>query len=435
MEQTVNKERIRNHLRTGHSDAELQTWFDPLALRFADEETLEVGFPHLLFSRWFDREHRKVFEREVALALGKRPRIVYVKPEIARKGSALDIGAPANGNPDHDARWSFDTFIYNKKNEFPVAMAREAVSSASAPAYIPFVISGKGICGKTHLLRAIASGMALSIPQTALYFGTAGDLYSVFAENKKFGVFKRKMLRYKAIFLDDAQHLESYPDLQQELVFILDAFREKKKNFILAVDKEHDLPSLAQKFQSRLESGLVVALKKPDLDVRLRYTRAQCAVNQLRLTKESMLPIAQRFQNFRAIQGIVVKLAAYQQKHGGRLTAPDMEKVLASSEVFSAKPATPALIISQVAEALSLSYEDVIGNERRAPVVYGRQIAMYLCRELLGLPFSSLGLFFTGKNHATVLYAFKKIKNTIDIDKDTHKIVTQVRKKFISSPG
>ncbi|MDL2210860.1 chromosomal replication initiator DnaA, partial [Desulfovibrio sp. OttesenSCG-928-O18] len=421
----MNKERIRDHLRTTHTDAELQTWFDPLRLHFPDSGILEVHFPHMFFSRWFGKERQKMLEREVAQVFGPNTRIVYVKSESDRSLTVKKTAPKASALVSGDyGQWSFDTFIYNKKNEFPVAMAREMAASAKNPVYSPFVICGKGTCGKTHLLRAIAGAMTTTLPPESIYLGTVEELNALYAENEKPGAFSKKMLRYKAFFLDNAQDLAAYPELQQELLTIGDAFREKKRPVVVAVDEDIDKSAMSQKLRSRLESGLVVAVKKPDLDIRLRYVKAQCAANRLHLQKEFILPLAQRFQNLRALQGMVTKIAAFQKRNDKPLTNAEFEKLLASSGALSGKPPTPQAIIAHVAEAFSLAPEDISGCSRQAEVVRARQIAMYLCRELLGASLSSLGRYFNGKNHATVLYACKKIKKSMDSDKDTHKLVT-----------
>jgi ATPase involved in DNA replication initiation len=109
----------------------------------------------------------------------------------------------------------------------------------------------------------------------------------------------------------------------------------------------------------------------------------------------------------------------------------DLEKIL-SHETLSGKPASLSAIISHVAEAFSLAPEDITGNSRAADIVFARQVAMYLCRELMGVTSSALGQYFNGKNHATVLYACKKISKIMESDKDTHKLVTSIRKKFLT---
>lgn len=424
-----NASRIREYLSTLHSDAELKAWFDPLSFSLSESGTLEVRFPHALFSRWFGKERQKRFEREVYSVLTGISRVVYRKPGDTRPMAAAK---PSGGGEMRDTgRFSFDTFIYNKKNEFPVSMAREVAAFPVNAAYVPFVVCGKGSCGKTHLLRAMAGVMAEHLPSGAVYFGTVEEMDALYRENP--AAFKRKMMRHKALFLDNGQNLNAFPKLQQELVFIAEKYREKQKPFVLSLDEDVDQTALNPKLRARLESGLTVTVKKPDLDVRLRYAKAQCVTNRIHLKKEVLLLLAQRLHNLPGIQGVIAKAAAFQENTGKAVTPAAMEKIMAGTGTLAGKRATPDAIIHEVAEDFSLSPEEVIGNGRAAEATLARQTAMYLCRELLGAPYSSLGTYFTGKNHATVIYACKKIGKLVLSDKDMNKRVAKIRKKFLTA--
>ena len=437
MKLTMSKQHIRDYLRTLHTDADLQTWFDPLRLKFRDPGILEVQFPHALFSSWFCKERQKRFEKEVAQLLNEPIRVIYSKPSRSKSSLPIklekNLAEYATAVQGDGVIFSFDTFIYNKKNEFPVSLAREVASTPTNQIYVPFILCGKGSCGKTHLLRAMAGTMASSLPAGGIYFETVEETNTLLQENP--AAFKRKIMRHKAVFLDNGQNLTHFPELQQELIFIAEYFREKKKTFVLAMDESFDQTALNPKLRSRLESGLAVTVKKPDLDVRLRYAKSQCIANRITLKKELLLSLAQRFHNLTTIQGVIAKVSAFQQKSGKPLTSSDLEKLLAGTDTLSGKPASPSAIINQVAEAFSLIPEDILGNDRRADTTLARQIAMYLCRELLGVPYSSLGSYFNGKNHATVIYACKKIKGSLVSNKDMNKLVTRIRKKFLSPTG
>lgn len=429
----VDKQTIREYLSARHSEADLRCWFDPLHLRVLDSGTIEVRFPHALFYNWFGKERQKRLEKELAGLHGNIWNVVYTAPGNGLKRPAakpLLDNLPGAGKNVNDPRFSFDTFIYNKKNEFPVTVARDLALRVEDPPYIPFVLCGKGNCGKTHLLRAMAEVMGNALPKGSIYLGTVEDAGTTHLQNPV--SFKRTMLRHKAIFLDNGQNLAVFPELQQDLVIIADSFKEKKRPLVLAIDDGLDQTALNPKLRARLESGLSVTVKKPDLDVRLRYAKAQCSAQRINLKKELLLPIAQRFPSLTMIQGIIAKAAAFQRQSDKSLTAADMEKVMSGTETIAGKPATPQALISQVADAFSLSPEDIMGTGRRAEAVLARQTAMYLCRKLLGSPYTSLGQYFHGKNHSTVIYACRKIEKIINSDKVMHKLVQQIQKKFLS---
>lgn len=445
MEISFDRQRIRDHFRTLHSDAELKAWFDPLHFKASESGVLEVCFPHALFSTWFGKDRQKAFERELFSLLGSVSRVVFTKPGKVRAGAAAKTRvvaakalSPATPAPEPEtskdaAHYSFEAFIYNKKNEFPVSMARELASSVTGAAYVPFVICGRGSCGKTHLLRAMAGSMSRLFPSGGVYVGTVEEAEALHKENP--ASFKRRMMRCKAIFLDNGQNFALYPDLQQEFIFIAEKFKEKKKHLVIALDDSVDQTAFNPKLRARLESGLSVTVKKPDLDVRLRYVKAQCAAHGVYLKKELLLSLAQRFHTLTTIQGIIVKASAFQQNSGKILTGTEMEALLAGTDVLTGRRPTPPAIIGQVAESFSLLPEDILGNDRRAKAVRARQVAIYLCRELLGTPYSSLGAYFNGKNHATIIYAHKKIGKLVNSDKNTNKLVTKIQKKFVTASG
>lgn len=429
----VDKQTIREYLSARHSETDLKAWFDPLHFHVLESGTLEIRFPHALFSNWFGKERQKRLEKELTGLHGYISRVVYLKPGNRRVRAAakpeMEQQATRKGNV-RNAQFSFDTFIYNKKNEFPVTMAHNLAVRIADPLYIPFVICGKGSCGKTHLLRAMAGTMEKTVQHGDIYIGTVEDAGALFAADPT--SFKQTMLRYKAIFLDNGQNLTAFPDLQQELVLIADSFKEYKKNFVLTIDDGLDQAALNPKLRARLESGLSVTVKKPDLDVRMRYTKAQCAAQRIQIKKELLLPIAQRFASLNMIQGIIAKAAAFQLQSGKPLTPSDMEKILAGMDSIAGKSATAPAIINLVAEAFSVTPEDIMGMNRRADAVLARQTAMYLCRKLLAVPYTSLGQYFYGKNHSTVMYAFKKIEKRIEDDKVMNKLITKIQKKFLS---
>ncbi len=68
---------------------------------------------------------------------------------------------------------------------------------------------------------------------------------------------------------------------------------------------------------------------------------------------------------------------------------------------------------------------DLRGDRRSADVVYPRQIAMYLCRELTDASLPQIGDRFGGRDHTTVLYAVNKIKRLLndDHDRQLHELI------------
>lgn len=430
----VLKETLRTSLQTAYSENDLKKWFDPLVLHESRRGSFEVRFPHALFASWFNDEKREILEKELANATGQVVSVTYRTPGGTAASKKL---LPARQCTNFFApfvcedggNYCFETFLCNKKNEFPLAMAKEVAKAPASQTYFPFVICGKGTCGKTHLLRATAKNMAEYRNNSLIYLGSVDDLAAAYSDIGNKNTTRQQLLRCDSFFLDDAQRLAAHPALQQELIYVSDHFRDHKKPLVLAFDEGLSKSDISEKLRSRLEAGLVVTLKKPDLDVRLRYTLGEAQNLALPLSKEHALTIAQRFHDLRYLSGIITKISAFCSKNTRPLSNMDLDKLLEHGTENSKILLTPESIISTVAEQFSLPVSDILGNKRQHTLVQARQISMLLCRELLGLSFPSLGVVFGGKNHATIFYACKKIQKLQESDNIINNLVSTIRKK------
>ena len=364
----------------------------------------------------------------------------HLRNHLATTHSDVESGVPTNILPSHTSgsdltrgsvAFSFLTFIYNRKNEFPFSVAKTIADNPQNPPYNPFLICGRGECGKTHLLRAMVGEMSAHLQRENIFYGSVADLAAMQAEMPTPEQYRHKLLQYKAICLDNTKDLSKYPSLQEDLAAITAIFKESKKPFVMTLDEGLTESSIHVKLRSCLETGLMVHLKKPDLDVRLRYATAESSKLHLALKKELLFALGRRFANFRNIKDIINKISAFNVNSKRPITHGDFEKILRHADIHSGKQTTPEQIIAYVAEKLGVSPEEIIGSSRQANIVFARQICMYIYRKLMGGVLTSICTYFGGKNHATILYACKKIEKLKDSDKTTNTILTQIHKKFI----
>ena len=61
-------------------------------------------------------------------------------------------------------------------------------------------------------------------------------------------------------------------------------------------------------------------------------------------------------------------------------------------------------------------------------VSYPRQIAMYLCREVLGATQPQIGRDFGGRDHTTVIHAYDKISRLRQTDSQLEKSLQDIQK-------
>jgi chromosomal replication initiator protein len=157
----------------------------------------------------------------------------------------------------------------------------------------------------------------------------------------------------------------------------------------------------------------------------MRFAQAQCALHSIDIAQEHMLLLVKRCEHLRYLAGVLLKIAAYKKLTQREIARQDIEKILQHSGEHS--PLTPHDIIRQVAEYFSLPPEELTGNKRKTALVFARQMAMYLCREILAASYPVLGQIFGGKDHSTVIYGIKKIEKYIAAHKNAHMEITKIK--------
>nr|WP_155934049.1 DnaA/Hda family protein [Pseudodesulfovibrio alkaliphilus] len=415
------------------TDTELKRWFDPLHLVYEEEsKRVVVGFPHAFFAKWFENEVQDRFEAQLNMFLGNG----YV------------VSYRDNGTPDrsrNDARnevvkridfpfgqeFTFDTFLINKKNYFPIASARE-VAKQSASLFNPFIICGPGGSGKTHLIRSVANEISKKHEHSSLFLGSMDELHSMYTIRFRGDPFRARnhLLDYDFLFIDDFQKIREYPHFQQEVVNLFNHFYDNKKQMVIGSrEKLANCDFLDDSLQSRLGWGLIVTLKEPDLEIRVGYIQRQCRLKRLSLNKEQTLTLAQHFSDFRYLQGVLLKLFAFKELVKKELTQRDFEHILANTEEKASDDLTPKKIMGVVCEHFNVNIKELTGTKRHQNIAQARQVAMFLCRQMLNTSYPALGRAFGGKDHSTVLYSVKKIEQMQDDDFELKQLLKTLKNK------
>ncbi|MCM0754105.1 DnaA/Hda family protein [Desulfovibrio aminophilus] len=423
------KEVLRQHLSQTCSEQELRRWFDPLSLNMdEDGRCLEIGFPHAYFARWFEEGIRDRFEALLATFMGDGCSVRY-REQRSNGTAPASRTAPRAVDFPFDPQFTFETFMVNKKNYFPLASAREVAKQAGT-LFNPFVICGAGGSGKSHLLRAIANEISKRHDPGRILLTSMQDIQNSYEGDRVAA--RARLGDHDFLFVDDLHLLRNTPDLQQEMISVFNHFHENRKQMVFTSPATiASCDFLDPMLRSRLEWGLIVTLKQPDLEVRVNYVQERCRTKKLMLSREQMLTLAQRFHDFRYLQGILLKLTAYRELVRKELDERDFEQILNNTEEKTAEALSPRTVISIVAENQGVNPKDILGSRRNQNIALARQMAMFLCRDLLGLSFPALGRAFGGKDHSTVLYSVKKIEQIQQDDQSLKKVLKDLKRKCL----
>ncbi len=393
-----------------------------------NKKVLRVSFPHAIFGRWFMGELKPHFERQLMPVMDGMA-IIYTEEQDfqpqKRSSPHLFSGKKQESAPGDKLlglplteTCTFDSFLVNRKN----SVALEAAKKLSASC-VPLVLFGQSGSGKSHLLSAMAN--ACRVKKQIFFYG---DVEFLSAVNLTSG--NCAAIREEAVFLDNAQRVFSLPGFQEALAVLIDAFCSAGKLLALGLDihPAHCF-GIQPKLLSRLSRGLVLELKRPDLDIRAQYVRQKNRALALNLDKDKVLAIAQRFSDMRSIDGVLTRMLfcrSLETHDADRAPGPDSSPFL--EQEMERDFLRPAHIITVIARHFSLSPDMLVGKNRDARNSRARHIAILLCRELLGLPLMQLGRLFGGRDHSSIVYSIKKIKQLQDSDKDTHNEVELLRK-------
>ncbi|WP_308620982.1 helix-turn-helix domain-containing protein [uncultured Desulfovibrio sp.] len=434
-------------------DTAREAWLDALALRL-ENGRLVVGFPHSYFARWFSTHKRTSFEAALFRCFPDAPGIIYEDAPLGRAlppmtevfrtvRDAAPAGIHGSGShgetPDDSGEDAFARFIVNARNAFPLATAKKIAGEGFPDGEAVLLFCGKSGTGKTQLLRAMAVTLGRRLaPERVLMRGAARFCADMAAGG---AAWTEQFWRdCDALLLDDVQDIAGEPASQRDLAACMDVClhplpEERRRKsagnprcgrlmVFSHAGPATELAHLEERLRTRLESGLVLELLEPDLDVRLRYLQRAVRERELALSREQMLYLAQRCVQFSLLQGLLRKVEAFAALNGRQPMQADLENIVRTGG--SVRPVGCREILGSVARGFNLRAEDILGARRRPDLVLARQVAMYLCRRKLGLSYPELGRAFGGRDHSTVIHAVKKIRKLLDTDKVVHNLVTEL---------
>jgi chromosomal replication initiator protein len=303
-------------------------------------------------------------------------------------------------------------------------------------AYNPLLIYGPSGVGKTHLLQSIGNYVIAHDVNLTVYYTTVEAFTGQFTgalKGGKLDSFKSTYRKYDVLLLDDLQFLEGKKRTAEELFHTFDSLMGCGAQVVVSSDVHpSQLPFLEPRFRERLEAGLTIDLQPPDRQTRLTIIQKLIRSNNVEFDKEAMQALAERTSsNIRALEGAFIRIVAFASLSESEITAELVERVLTSlyrSEApprFVHKPSAEQ-IQHETAAILGLQASDLFSSRRSRPVVYARQIAMYLCRELGGFSFPEIARHFQRRDHTTALHAYRKMKAQLLTDQATRSLVTSI---------
>ncbi|MBO5203304.1 MAG: chromosomal replication initiator protein DnaA [Clostridia bacterium] len=349
-----------------------------------------------------------------------------VKPEI--KVEAPTVKEEARKTPKHDdiddgfyqihnPEYTFDNYIVGNSNKFAHA-ACTAVAQKPAMDYNPLFIYGPSGLGKTHLICAIVNEIKKRKPDTKVIYINGEDftnqLIESIAKNDTIR-FHNKFRSCDILLIDDIQFIAGKVSTQEEFFHTFNALHQEQKQIILTSDRPpKDIATLEERLRTRFEWGLIADIQPPDLELRLAIFKQKVEQAGINIPDDVLLFLAENLRsNIRQIEGAIKKLSA-KSLIMGQVINMELAKSCLNELLGGAEPISTTVdkIFSAVYNKYNVPKEDIKGKKRVKNIIWARQVAIYLIREITELSFPNIGEI-VDKDHSTVMYSYDQISKKI----------------------
>ena len=397
-------------------------------------------------SDYFTRSIRLAITVEPDLELGFNPpdhddeatpdNIVQLNPPMAPISDApTPVATTVRVDDKLNPKYTFENFVIGASNRFAHAAA-VAVAEAPGKAYNPLLIYGGSGLGKTHLLHALGHYMLQYYQDVHVrYVSTeemTNDFINAVSENRMVE-FRRRYRDVDVLLIDDIQFLESKIGTQEEFFHTFNTLHNAQKQIVMTCDRPPKaLEALEPRLRSRFEWGLITDIQPPDLETRIAILRRKQVVEHLAVPPDVLELIASKIQtNIRELEGALIRVTAFANLNRQQPDVALAEEVLKDLIPDGGqRMVTTDSVKQQTAAYFDIKVDDLDSQSRTHTLVTARQIAMYLCRELTDLSLPKIGQEFGGRDHTTVMHAYRKVKDLMRERRSVYNQVTELTNRL-----
>lgn len=416
---------------------QFNTWIRPLQ-SVQDQNRLRLLAPNAFVLDWVKKHYLEQLTRyagealgtdnpAISLEIGSAPRASDSSPTFAEQSSnhrlrkSNAVAAQETIITNINPAFTFDAFVEGKSNQLARAAGMQ-IGENPGTAYNPLFIYGGVGLGKTHLMHAIGNTIAKRTPGARVLYMHSEGFVAQMVKALQHGTideFKRRMRTVNALLIDDVQFFAGKERSQEEFFHTFNALFESQQQIILTSDRfPKEVDGLEDRLKSRFGWGLTVAIEPPDLETRVAIlmSKAQQLFN-VELPNEVAFFMGKRVRsNIRELEGALRRIIANAQFTGRPITLDFAKDALRDMIAAQDKQVTMENIQKTVAEYFKIRTSDLKSSKRSRMVARPRQIAMTLAKELTNHSLPEVGEAFGGRDHTTVLYATRKIKELRETD-------------------
>ncbi|GBR47812.1 chromosomal replication initiator protein DnaA [Neokomagataea thailandica] len=432
---------VRDKLKSEVGEVEYGTWLRQIVLGPLEDDELTLFLPSRFLRDWVRSQYE---ERLKSLWRTEYPKVQHIEL-LVRRGVAESTSdtpsAPSSDNPASlseqssaeapsevrsdltaplDARFTFDSFVVGKPNEFAYACARRVAEKPSSPGFNPLFLYGGVGLGKTHLMHAIGSELTKTGNVSVAYMSAEKFMYRFIAAIRSQSTmeFKEQLRSVDVLMIDDLQFLIGKDNTQEEFFHTFNALVDAGRQIIVSADKSpSDLSGLEDRLRTRLGCGMVADIHATTFELRISILEAKAKASGTTVPAKVLEYLAHKITtNVRELEGALNRLIAHADLVGRPVTLDSTQDVLKDMLKAHDRRVTIEEIQRKVAEHWNIRLTDMSSARRARAVARPRQVAMFLAKQLTSRSLPEIGRKFGNRDHTTVMHAVNRVAELMEQD-------------------
>ncbi|MCH5151749.1 MAG: chromosomal replication initiator protein DnaA [Clostridiales bacterium] len=397
-----------------------------------------------------DNNYREVLKRCTNMVFPSLVDVeIITEDELDKVSAEQEVDIPVSANYVNDTEekatfvsaYTFENFVVGKSNEYADAVAR-AVAENPGTKYNPVFLWGGVGLGKTHLMHAIGNTLQRNFPEKKIMYVTCDQFINEFIESVRdtsnnsnsMKNFRDKYRKLDVLMMDDVQFLANKDSTQEEMFHAFNDLYLADKQIILSSDRPPKEIKIEERLKTRFAMGIIAEINPPDLETRIAILQKKCNNKGYVLNIKVLSMIAEKItSNIREMEGMLNRIISYSTLVGGD---PNDLNIVNDALKDYADSSSDIITIDHIVKAtcdyFRVKREDLIGKKKNKEIVVPRQICIYLICDILGqsVPLVSIGEYFGGRDHTTVMHARDKISEEIKTNDITASQVKDIRDKI-----
>lgn len=450
-------------IRENVSEQTFRTWFEPIRAVGLREGALTVQIPNRFFYEMLEEHYVAVLRTAIRRELGVTGRLEY--QIVVKKTEPVDTYATAAANPSAaiaaqhpedgampnpfvipgirrpkldpqlDPEHTFASYVEGDCNRLARTAGQSVAKRPGTTAFNPLVIYGETGLGKTHLAGAIGNEMLRNFPDKRVLYCQAEEFTNQIITAIRENTINELTSFYQSIdvlIMDDIQFLAGKEKTQKIFFHMFNQLHSNRKQIILTSDRApKDLEGMERRLLSRFKWGLTADLQRPDVETRMAIFANKAAEEGVEVSAEVAEYVCHNVdESVRELEGAIVSLIGRAELLDRAIDLDLAREVVGSTVQRASREVSVESILELVSGYFNVAVDLVRGQTRKRHVVVARQVSMFLAKKHTDASLKKIGSHFGNRDHSTVIYSCRTVRDLMDTDDAFLAQVEEVEKKL-----